>query len=406
MVGCRETDCLDADPGDGCAAGEGRPCTDSSQCSAFALVCDTRAKRCVRCTAEQAAACTGATPVCEAEGRCRACSAHVECGSSNVCLPDGACADAAEVAYVRSPGGTDNPTCSLAAPCTKIAAALATNRPYVKLHGRLDEEVAIVDRNVTILADPGTVLTASTSGGVLGVGGSSHVAIYDLAIHGARGFVLGVVLWAIAGEMETPPGTTLTLSRVSISETHGAVLAAGGTINIHRSKIFNNMGVGIAIVGAEFDIENNVITGNGDPRSNEGNGVAIRQIDTGTRILRFNTIAFNHGPADYPHGVKCESLHADLTLSNNIIYGNGGSGAKQVGGDHCSWSYSIIGPDAAPGVGVRNLDPQLTRDFHLAPGSPAIDHADPRATTAVDFDGDDRPQGRRRDIGADEYAPP
>ena len=45
------------------------------------------------------------------------------------------------------------------------------------------------------------------------------------------------------------------------------------------------------------------------------------------------------------------------------------------------------------------------RDYHLMLGSPAIDAADPAATTTTDFDGTARPQGSARDIGAFEYKP-
>ncbi len=44
--------------------------------------------------------------------------------------------------------------------------------------------------------------------------------------------------------------------------------------------------------------------------------------------------------------------------------------------------------------------------FHLAPGSPCVDKADPAAPPGVDFDGDTRPQGPRSDMGADEVKKP
>ena len=41
-------------------------------------------------------------------------------------------------------------------------------------------------------------------------------------------------------------------------------------------------------------------------------------------------------------------------------------------------------------------------DFHLQPTSPLRDAADPAATLATDVDGEIRPQGPGRDLGADE----
>jgi hypothetical protein len=58
------------------------------------------------------------------------------------------------------------------------------------------------------------------------------------------------------------------------------------------------------------------------------------------------------------------------------------------------------------GTGNLSSDPLFVdpvhNNFHLQLASPARDAADPAATLAVDLDGDARPQGAGRDMGADE----
>jgi hypothetical protein len=56
------------------------------------------------------------------------------------------------------------------------------------------------------------------------------------------------------------------------------------------------------------------------------------------------------------------------------------------------------------GVNPELLD-AINGDFHLRPGSPAVDAADPAAGESIDFDGVSRPQGAGRDIGAHELKP-
>jgi hypothetical protein len=47
----------------------------------------------------------------------------------------------------------------------------------------------------------------------------------------------------------------------------------------------------------------------------------------------------------------------------------------------------------------------INKNYHLNAASPMKDHANPTATLANEFDGDSRPHGAARDIGADEISP-
>jgi hypothetical protein len=114
------------------------------------------------------------------------------------------------------------------------------------------------------------------------------------------------------------------------------------------------------------------------------------------------------GPATINTGISCGTVLTPVTFPNNIVYANVvSSGGKQIGGSsNCSVAYSNVGPDAVAGTGVINSDPLFvnpaTANFHLMPSSPAKDMADPGATLDTDIDGDARPQGAARDMGADE----
>lgn len=167
VIGCTKNSnyCPGANPDNNCAeidapgpAIDAPPtgCGSDGECSGATAVCDTSTRACVACTTSEPGACTGTAPVCKQDA-CVACSSHSDC-SSNVCLPDGSCGTDANVAYV-DPGGTDNTSCTKATPCTKVAKALATAKPFLKFHGTTNEQVSINNQNLTVLADAGAQLS-------------------------------------------------------------------------------------------------------------------------------------------------------------------------------------------------------------------------------------------------------
>ena len=390
-----------------CPPPDAGKCTRDDQCAGG--VCDTTSSTCVQCTTEKAAACTGTTPVCSAEHTCQGCTAHAQCTASNACLPDGSCATDTQVAYVDS-AGTDNTTCTKAMPCPLVKDALSTSRPYIKIAAdgaALDSSTVTIDaRAVTIVAEPGAKLDRNGDGAILEVrSANADVKIVDLEITGASGAAGADAI------LLTPNGGTpkLTLTRVKLTANQGAgISATGGILTITKSAISNNGAGGISLTATQFDITNSLIVQNGLPGSLIG-GVNFATIGaSGAHRLDFNTIAANNGTATVNTGVNCGTVAVPVTFSSNIIYGNTvASGGKQLGGSvNCSASYSDIGPDAVSGTGNISGDPLFvspsTGNFHLQASSPARDTADPAATLETDVDGDLRPQGSSRDIGADE----
>jgi hypothetical protein len=145
---------------------------------------------------------------------------------------------------------------------------------------------------------------------------------------------------------------------------------------------------------------------NGGP--NGFGGVSISQIaggSVGRRVFAFNTVSQNQGSFGSVSGVVCgESIGVPLAMTSNLVVNNAGS--AQVSGGACVWTYSDIAPGPVSGTGNLSSDPLFVdpahNNFHLQLASPVRDAADPAATLAVDIDGDARPQGAGRDMGADE----
>jgi hypothetical protein len=164
------------------------------------------------------------------------------------------------------------------------------------------------------------------------------------------------------------------------------------------------------VTRASYDLENNMIAGNGDPASLFG-GVLINQISAPEgHVFAFNTIARNQASPGMAAGVLCSVIAAPVRLTSSIVVDN--TAGNQVDGGNCTWTYSDVAPVAVAGSGGPggsgnlSVDPRFVdpahNDFHLQSASPVRDAADPAATLAVDIDGDARPQGAGRDLGADE----
>jgi hypothetical protein len=210
-------------------------------------VCDIPSRTCVQCTTSSAAACTEATPVCDADDHtCRACAAHSEC-PSNACLPDGTCAAEDQVAYVAASGtGT---ACRKTAPCARLADAVETLLPVVKIDAtgaaNDDAPVSIDNRTIVIVSDPGATLDRDGDGTILALR-SSDVRIEDLHITGQSGssYDGAISLQTLNGE-----APRLQLERVAIDHNSGSGIQISGgdaAVTITDSHITFNLGSGIA----------------------------------------------------------------------------------------------------------------------------------------------------------------
>lgn len=380
-------------------------CSSNAQCSGATPVCDVGGtKMCVQCTTDDEMACSGATPVCGATNTCERCTMHAQC-SSNVCLPDGSCSDGGNVAYVAANGSGS--ACTKAMPCGTLAAAIGTSKPIVKIAAGLvkDTTTTTIDgKAVTILADPGAKLDRDGDGPIVEVrSANADVKIYDLEVTGASG-VSGA-----DGLQLTPNGGTpkLALTRVNVTANQGGgITCTGGALTISQSTVSTNQGGGISVTGtgATFDITNSFIFRNGDPDNGTFGGVNLGIATAGSNRFEFNTVVDNRASAGATRvgGVLCDI--AAFAAANNIVARNSvggsttGTNAQTLGG--CTYPTSKIQNDVS-GLALASPD-MAPYSYKLTTGSSAIDQATTSSPIVVDYDGDVRPQGPQKDIGADE----
>jgi hypothetical protein len=370
---------------------------------------------------QQSSECTPGQPFCDLTSHtCRGCEADVEC-TSHVCSEStGKCVDAAASLFV-APGGDNAAACTEALPCATISGALAkltaTKRTIRVADGTYTDAFLLSAQSPILISGAtasyaNTILNASTTG----FGGTSldhgveenavTLTIEGMTFKGSAAEATRVTgggkltLFAVA-MTDTAGGvdcnaSTVVIDRSSITANNksggiGVASSGGGnTVTVLRTMIAANAGAGIALANASYTIVNSIIAGNA------GGGVSITAPGV-TRVFDFNTVVNNAG-ATLPTGMRCAAV---VPVTNSLFAGNGT--APQIAAN-CGATYSLFSDVAPGGTGNRAGAPAFVNanDFHITAPSPARDNADPGATATTDFDGQPRPQGTGRDIGADE----
>ena len=415
---------VDADAAD---AGP-RLCTSDVDCAETpnTAVCDLVGTRmCVQCTPNDSASCSGATPVCSTTNACRACQVDDECTSSKVCdAAGGSCLAEDTVLYV-SPTGT-GALCTQAQPCGQLAIALglvAGDKKTIKmLPGSYTERVTMTNLAVTIHGQ-GAALSEAVPGEIIRITGSATIAMLGLRIHdGLGGSGDGILC---TNDAENTPVLTLdgvaidhngglginatkcsiSVSGSAVSDSQGVgVSTSGGSLTISRATVSGNHGGGISAVNGTFDITNTFITRNGDSSTSAVGGSSLAAATGSSNRFEFNTVADNQvkNGGFLSGGVACDIT--GFTAPNNIIAHN------LINNDTTQPTSNTNGlctyPTSSVTASLTSLNftspDNMPYDYHLLPGSSAINQGTTPSMIRIDRDGDARPQGAANDQGADE----
>ncbi len=337
------------------------------------------------------------------------CEVDSDCTASGVCMPDGSCAAASTVAYA-SPIGADATSCTMADKCS-LATASATSASVIHLDpGTYTTPVTLA--NTVTLVGRGATVENSGNGATIGVKTNANVTIDYLEIDGGTG-KLGNGLYCSEGSLVLNQVTVqhsgaqgiysflcaLSVQQSTIEDNAGfGIETGGGVTTISRSTIASNQLGGIGMTSAgHFDITNTFVTGNGGAESTADTGGVYLDPDASpNNRFELNTVVGNVVGDGTTGGIRCL---APFTAANNIIVGNLKLGETADSAGSCTHLTSLVG-ESQSAVGFKSLT-----DFHLSAASPAIDEATTPSTVVTDFDGDPRPQGAAKDIGADEYKP-
>ncbi len=214
------------------------------------------------------------------------------------------------------------------------------------------------------------------------------------------------------------PGDGIDLKATGVRVVRSRVLgtARDGLKLWHDARVENTLVVGAGLTAlvieapGPFDIRNSLFA------SGPGHGYTVTagpdEGDGASQVAFWNTIFAspeNTGTLIYVSATTTLSGDNNLYWAprrrDDVICDRGGSrcfSGDDINGDR--WS-NASGMDADSAFAdPRFIDP-AAGDYHLAPGSPAIDAADDPHAPAVDLDGHPRPAGPHADIGPYEWSP-
>lgn len=393
-------DCdVSCDPSRGCIE-----CVVDNDCEASAPHCDAGGQ-CVQCIDSKQ--CGEATkPFCDDSAHtCRGCAIDDECDSKVCDDTAGTCVSTGEVIYA-APDGIAMGCGSLAVPCTFQGAInlASAARKIIKLLPGVYGGASVRSKSFTIHGDGATLTGLRVSNN------DSFVTILGakLELDSSAGASPVVTCDAV----DTALTGNVVLDRVSVTVPQNGVIGCNTAV-VTRSS-FRATGAAAGTLLRATTVSRSRFEGGGLQMPTAGAGglgdfaenclFINSKVEGGTQAsVRFSTLI----DTVVVCGIPGSPQPNNVKLTNDIMVS---STAIETG--VCDNHYVVAMP--APPTGGANdhvlvADPKFLNagagDYHLMSGSPAIDAADPAATTPNDFDNNPRTVGSAKDIGAFEFKP-
>jgi parallel beta-helix repeat protein len=322
---------------------------------------------------------------------------------------------------------------------------------------RIDHGGTSWNAPIRLVAYPGEMVTIrgvpdGPTGGVIGFTAVGYVSLEGLIIDGTDVALATVKIFCDKADFKTcghhirikdcevrnSPITCLTiwgnnheLSNLTIHDCgtrdpamSGAGVSISGQNNtVIGSRIFNTSS-GLHVYASLTDgNDDNLVVGNVfhqiGTQGAEKRGPAI-YLSNGARNRAYNNVIY-----ESHHGVYVRYGAKDTLVAHNTIYGNAGRGiqidAAERGAenttllnnvllDNKGGAFSTNEPTTVVANNLTQGDPPFVdasaHDFHLKPGTAAVDKGVSLAEVSHDFDGVKRPQGAAPDLGAFELLVP
>jgi hypothetical protein len=239
--------------------------------------------------------------------------------------------------------------------------------------------------------------TVGTQGHCYYIGQGSNITIRNNMAKGMSGYGIHVFDQRRSGD---PSGFERLIKNVIIdgnvvshsAQRSGIILAAYDharieNVIIRNNVLFDNAQSGIDIPGIVSNVKlyNNTLFGNGeDALSIYGTTRDVTNVE-----IKNNIFDLTHSKRSNAYHVSNEKGNTSLVLQNNLYW------PKSLRLEKLSDSSAVIGDPHFVNPAEEN--------FHLLPGSAAIDKGIPLSDASLDKDGIERPHGAAFDLGAFEF---